>query len=264
VFADPLWDDGRAEISVYTGTTRQYDQVRPTGLRLIVVKEDLLAGTLVKSDLGPLPGRTLAAIKLNAIADFVTGTYAYHEMATVMLDRASAEVLKETVSHTEGCGITFVRVGPKAGRLVHEAHSYWEGEADREVEVRWPGAPRLWRDALPLTLRNWCEAAQPFERVVWLLPGQVAGRSPIEATRPVRATIRMAGTTPLAVPAGRYTARRFSVVTPAGVDELWFDAEAPHVLLRIDTSAGRHLELARTRRLDYWNHRANGDERLLE
>src|SRR6185369_11104934 len=59
VFADRLWDDGKAEFSIYSGTTPRYGQARATEMRLIVVKEDLLRDALVKSDRGPVPGRTL-------------------------------------------------------------------------------------------------------------------------------------------------------------------------------------------------------------
>src|SRR5437879_1214370 len=107
IFASPLWDDGKAEFSVYSGVTNRYGQERATDAHLVVVKEDLLRQSLVKSDAGPLPGRTVTAIKLNFIADFPTGTYTYHQMATVMFERATFDVLKETMSHTEGCGITF-------------------------------------------------------------------------------------------------------------------------------------------------------------
>ena len=263
---DPIWDDGKAEFSTYSGTTERYGQPRPTRARTIVVKEDLLRSTLVKSDAGPVPGRTLEALKLIFIADFPTGTYAYHQMASLFFERASLEVLKESMSHTEGCGVTFVRVGPKAGRLTHETHSYWEGEADRETQVAWPAGdrPRLWWDALPVALRPWTEGRDRFEARVWLLPSQVSGRSPIESTRPVGATLRGQGSWPLEVPAGRFETRRIAVITRAGADLFWFDRRPPHVLVMVQTAAGRKLKLEKTGRLDYWNHRDPGDEKLVE
>jgi hypothetical protein len=262
----PLWDDGKAEFSTYSGTTERYGKPRPTRARIIVVKEDLLRSTLVKSDAGPLPGRTIEALKLIFIADFPTGTYAYHQQASLFFERASLEALKESMSHTEGCGITFVRVGPKGGRLTHEAHSYWDGEADRETPVVWPAGdrPRLWWDALPVALRPWVEGRDRFETRVWLLPTQVSGRSPIESTRPVEATLRGQGSWPLDVPAGHFETRRIAVITPAGVDLFWFDRRPPHVLVMVQTAAGRRLKLERTQRLDYWNHRDPGDEKLVD
>ena len=261
---DPLWDDGKAEFSTYVGTTERYGQTRPTEARLIVVKEDLVRATLVKSDAGPVPGKTLEAIKLNFLADFPTGTYTYHQMATVMFERATLDVLKETMSHTESCGITFVRVGPKNGRLVHETHSYWDGEADREVEVRWPAGERLYWDALPVSLRRWVASGKtPFETQAWMLPSQISGQSPIGSTKPGRATIRVTDGGTIEVPAGRFASRRIEVATTAGTDAFWFDVRFPYVMLKMETHAGRRLALRKTQRLDYWNHHAVGDEKLL-
>jgi hypothetical protein len=265
VLTDPLWDDGRAEYSIYRGTTLRYGQLRSTEARLIVVKEDLLRDALVKSERGPLQGRTVEAVKMNFIADFRTGTYDYHQMASVFFERASMEVLKENMSHTEGCGITTVRVGPERGRWMHHAHSYWEGEADRAVPFAWPDTrrPHLFWDALPVSLRRWVADDGPAERMVWLLPSQVSGHAPLAATRPVSAAVRTADGGMLETPGGRFPTRRFDVITPAGTDTLWFDTRFPHVLVRLRTAAGRRLDLAGTRRLDYWNHHMNGDEKQL-
>src|SRR5262249_8624335 len=155
-------------------------------------------------------------------------------------DRRTLEVLKEVTSHTEACGITYVRVGPERGRWMHHAHSYWEGEADREVPLAWPaGGEHLFWDALPVSLRPFLEGdAPPFEGEVWVPPSQLTGRSPIENTRPVRARLRLNAAAPLEVPAGRFTARRFDLVTDKGTDSFWFDGKSPHVLLGMDTAAG--------------------------
>lgn len=265
VLADRLWDDGRAEVAIYRGVTPRYGQDRATEMRLIAVKEDLLRDAWVKSERGPLPGRTVEAVKLVVVADFQTGTYSYHQTATVFFERASMEVLKEAMSHTEQCGITFVRVGPVNGRWIHEAHSYWEGEGDRRVPLVWPAGrrERLFWDGLPVSLRRWVAAGRPGSTEVWLLPSQISGRSPIESTRPVAARVEVGGRGPLAVPAGRFEAREVRVVTAAGTDRFWFDAAFPHLLLRMETSWGRKVALERTLRLDYWNHHMNGDERAL-
>lgn len=263
-FASPLWDDGKAEYSIYTGVTSRYGQPRPTEARMVVVKEDLVRATLVKSDSGPVQGKTIPAIKLNWSADFETGTYTYHQAVTVMFDRASLGPLKETMVHHELCGITTVRVAPEDGHLVHRADSYWDGEATRTVRVNWPEGLPLWWDALPVSLRGWAGRTQPFELRVVLLPSQVSGRSPLASTQPVDATLRLVKVEPLTVPAGRFTAARFSIETKDGVDTFWFDARTPYVMLRVDTHEGRSLALKKSVRLDYWNHHMNGDERLVE
>ncbi len=264
LFTSSLWDDGRAEYSIYTGVTERYGQPRPTEARMIVVKEDLVRATLVKSDSGPIPGKTVTAIKMNFSADFLTGTYTYHQAVTVMFDRARLSPLKEVMAHHELCGITFVRVGPVDGRLVHEAHSYWDGEADRTVPVEFPQGAALWWDALPVSLRLWAGRTKPFAMPVWLLPTQISGQSPLANTRPVRATLRLVDVGPLTVPAGEFTSVKFSIATPGGADTFWFDARAPHAMLRFDTHEGRSLQLKKSLRLDYWNHHMNGDERLVD
>ncbi len=265
ILANSLWDDGRAEFSIYSGTTERYGQTRPIEERLIVVKEDLLDGTLVKSDSGPIEGQTITAIKLNTIADYPTGTYTYHEMSTVMFERASLSVLKETMSHTEGCGITFVRVGPKHGALVHEAHSYWDGEADRETVVDWPAGAHTFADGLPVWLRQWMGGAEPRAWwSVWLMPPQVSGRSPLASTRPIQARITRTDGGTLRVPAGAFATRRFDVATSTGTDSYWLDRRFPYVMVRLESAAGRRLELRKTLRLDYWKHNMNGDESILK
>ncbi len=264
VGSDPLWDDGKAEISIYGGTTPRYGTDRPTSARIVVVKEDLLRDALVKSDAGPIPGRTREVLKLVFVAEFPTGSYFYRQAATTFLARPGLEVLKENMSHFDNCGVTYVRVGPKNGRLTHEAHSYWEGEADREVPISWPGAMHTHWDALPLWLRQWAGEAAPPELKVWLLPGQIMGRSPIENTRPVQAIVRVTDGGMLEVPAGRFASRKIAVTTPAGTDLFWFDRRSPHVLLRLETAAGSRLALQKTVRLDYWNHKAPEDARLLQ
>jgi hypothetical protein len=260
----PLWDDGRAELSQYEGTTQRYGQPRPTRARIVIVKEDLLRDARVKSESGPVPGRTDEVLKVVFVAEFTTGSYSYRQAATTFLDRRSLETLKESMSHFDGCGITYVRVGPKQGRVVHEAHSYWEGEADREVALVWPagGAQQVYWDALPLWLRG--QIAGGGASKVLLLPSQVAGRSPIEATKPVAADVRWSDAGTIAVPAGRFAARLAEVTTAGGTDRFWFDAKFPHVLLKMESAAGRSLALRKTQRLDYWNHHAVGDEKLTE
>lgn len=268
-FRSPRWDDGRAELSTYTGTTMRYGQPRPTTARIILVKEDLVRATLVKSDAGPVPGRTVEVLKHVFVADFPTGTYAYHQVAMLFFARGTLEFLKEVMSHSESCGITFVRIANERGHLTHEAHSYWDGEADRRATITWPAGarPRLAWDALPVWLRSLprgegADAAIP----IWLLPSQVSGHAPLANTRPVAATVRLATPTPqtVRVPVGAMPAYRYTVETAAGRDTFWIAAQAPHPLVRLATAAGRRLELVKTQRLDYWNRHAVGDERLLD
>lgn len=262
----PLWDDGKAEFSTYTGTTLRYGQLRPTTARFLLVKEDMVRATLVKSDSGPIPGKTVEVLKQIFIADFPTGTYSYHQMASLFFDRTTLGLYKETMSHTESCGMTFVSIAFGAGGLTHEANSYWDGEAARRTMITWPQPARpgvLW-DGLPVWLRSLPRGDEKGVTAVWLLPTQISSHSPVANTQPVAATIRMGAGETVRVPAGEIATIRYTVESAAGRDTFWIAAAAPHTLVRMATAAGRRLELASTRRLDYWKHSSNGDERLIE
>lgn len=261
--ADRLWDDGRAEFSQYAGVTRRYGEDRATRARIVIVKEDQLESSLVKSDRGPLPGRTREVLKIVFAAEFNTGSYFYRQAATTFLDRRTLAMRKLATSHFDGCGITTVRVAPRGGRWMHQASSYWEGEGERTIPVEWPAgdAPRVLWDALPLWLRGRLAGGMPAR--IALLPGQVGGRSPVASARAAIATVRVADGGEVAVPAGRFGTRRVDVAAGAGTDRFWFAAEYPHVLVRLETADGRRLELVKTQRLDYWRHHAEGDERLI-
>jgi hypothetical protein len=80
----------------------------------------------------------------------------------------------------------------------------------------------------------------------------------------VAATIRWSDAGTIEVPAGRFTARLAEVESPGGTDRFWFDASFPHVMLKLETAAGRSLTLRKTQRLDYWKHHAVGEEKLVE
>ena len=105
-------------------------------------------------------------------------------------------------------------------------------------------------------------SGRPPQRV-WLLPSQVAGRSPAAAARPVEALLKVRDAGRISVPAGTFAARLVEVTIGRDTDRLWFDAAAPHVMLRMETASGRKLALRKTQRLAYWEHQGNGDEALL-
>lgn len=262
LLSDPLWDDGKAEVSTYRGTIVHYGKSRPLRVRLIAVKEDMDLAQRVKSDAGPVPGRTATVIKLNAIRDFPAGTYDYHQMSSSFLDRATGELLKLAMSSTEGCGITFVEVLPGVAGWRHVSHSYFDGEADRDL-VLVPDARRraVAADALPLWLRR-LDLTHGQLATVDLLPGQLAGR--VRDTTFVRATIDVAGT-PDAHGLPVSVSFRDGPGQGSRTDRYWFDPAWPHPLVRFE--GGRDatvFERVKTLRLAYWEKTDPGDERLLE
>lgn len=262
VFADSLWDDGRAEITVYEGTIERYGVARPLAARIIVVKEDMDMEQSVKSAAGPVEGRTRPMLKQNLIRDFRTGTYDYHQMCSTFLDRRSGNVAKLVMSSSEGCGITFVELLPSSHGWDRVSHSYWDGEGDStqhgiDGEFGHPGTPM---DALPLWLRRLdLESGQKF--MAYLLPSQVSNRVASLRVMPWQIEI-----------IGRADKNGLPVLVhdrsdpgASRTDRYWFDPVWPHPLVRFEGGADATvLTRVKTTRLAYWEKTAPGDEKLIE
>ncbi len=259
-FADPVWDDGQAEFSTYRGTIDQDGHERPLSARMIAVKEEFDLAQGVKSDPGAAAGRTTTAIKLNVIREFASGTVSYHQMASVFFERASLAPLKLTMASSDGCGISYVEVIPGADQWRHSSRSYWQGEAARELAIDAPGSgpPIILWDGLPLWLRS-LDLRTPQRFEIRLLPGQMSAR--VQATRFIPAGIQVFGREE-----SKGLRVRLSYRNAQGRrsgDTLWFRAEPPHVLRRIERGDGLVLDLVRTQRLAYWTKTAPGDEALV-
>ena len=256
---DPLWDDGKAEVSLYDVEEPRYGTMRRFEARMIVVKEDLRIDTHVKSDRGPIPGETQEVLKLNHLRVIPTGAYDYHQMLSVHLDRASLRPVKLSMAHFESCGITFVEVLPGSGALQHVSHSYWDGEADRTLSI--PFAPEdFLRDALPLQLRG-MDLAKPASRKVKVFPTQIGGRVGQPAVVPM--DLRLKPARRIEVPAGTFEAYEVELEAPDGKERFFFETSFPHRLIKMETAAGGVYALRTSLRLDYWNHHDPGDEKLL-
>src|SRR3989304_1678639 len=75
---DPLWDDGRAEVSLYDARRPQYGKIESYQAVFIVVKEDFHRELLVKAD-PPYEGKPLLPVlKLNAIHSYWTAHHPSH------------------------------------------------------------------------------------------------------------------------------------------------------------------------------------------
>lgn len=248
------WDDGNAEFSVYDATGRFEGQERAFTARILVVKEDFVRGSLVKSDHGPVPGKTFEVLKLNYLHDVPTGTYAFHQMASVFFDRESFLPVKLAASSMEACGLTYAVAHPDGNTLRHESHSYWDEEGDRQLALAWEEGA-VFYDSLPLWLRG-LDLTKRARYEVPLFPTQVRnrignpvlGRAEVELRGPDRA---------------RGGALAVAVRHPGGEDRLWFRKAEPRVLARWEAADGRVLVLRKTLRIPYWERTAPEDEELL-
>ena len=251
---DALWDDGNAEFSVYDGRTRLERRERSFEAKIIVVKEDFVRQQLVKSDHGPLPGKTFEVLKMNLVRDIPTGLYTFHQMVSVFCDRQNLQPVKYAASSLESCGLVSVVAKPRDGSLQHVSHSYWDEEGDRTLMLEWPPNAAFY-DALPLWLRGFdLEAPARFQ--IELLPTQWRNR--VGTPELTRASVEFLG--PDTARGGRLAVRlRRGEVE----DRLWFEAENPHVLWRWEMGDGTTLVLRRTMRVPYWQRTAPEDQALL-
>ena len=257
---NPLWDDGRAEVDLYEARETFYGQPREFEARMIVVKEDFRTDLHVKSDAGRILGKTIETLKMNHLRMVPTGSYDYHQMVSVWLDREALRFVKLAMTGFESCGMTFVEILPEGDHLSHASHSYWDGEADRRLSIPF-GEGDLLEDALPLYLRG-IDFKRNEPLPVSVLPSQLTAR--VKGTTPVRMTLHVAGRETIQVPAGSFETYRVEVARPEGSDRYYVEAAFPHLLVELETAQGRLYRLKKTLRLDYWNHHAVGDEQLLK
>ncbi len=257
---DPVWDDGRAEVCVYDVTGPKEGATRAYSATSIVVKEDMDLAQRVKSDKGPVAGRTASVLKMNLFFDIPTGVYSHHLMSSAFYARDGWRLLKLVTSSQDGCGLTFAETLPRDNTLVRRGHSYWDGEADAvDSLVVTPDAVMM--DAMPL----WLRGMNLFWRGSYKMP--VIGSGLTNRLTPLKveqATIEFLGREALSVPAGNYDDVLHVRVTAGKTqDEFWFDARAPHPLVSMWRADGSRFVLAKYLRLDYWNYAKPGDERLL-
>ena len=246
---DPLWDDGRAEVSLYDARRPQYGKIESYQAVFIVVKEDFHRELLVKAD-PPYEGKPLLPVlNLNAIHSYWTANYPYHFLASVFVRRDDpAALVKLTVGSQEWCGNTFKEVKMGARPELH-THTYFDGEGDttRPLDLR-PGD--LLEDQLPLALRS-LRFVPGLELRRRVLPSLISNnlRRPLEF---VEAQITVIEERILSTPAGRFPAWVVKVRMEDESQLWWIEKAPPHAVLMMGSSDGRALLLKARARKPYW------------
>ena len=128
------WFDGLAEISTYALEQSRYGSPRMGSAVLIYVTEDFLPNAQVKADQKSKSTNTI--LKLNRTKNFLTGIYPYSIMTSVFSKLGQIRPLvKTTTSIQEWCGHTYLQLNRRGGLDV-KRHSYFEGEADRNLQFK--------------------------------------------------------------------------------------------------------------------------------
>ncbi len=131
------WYRGQAELTRYELEQARYGEIHRGDAVLIFVTEDFLPEEQVKDE-RRVPGAAgLSVLKLNFTRKFQTGIYPYSIMTSVFTPvAAGARTLKVSSSTQEWCGHTYEQLNLRDGAYRGVLHSYFQEEADREVEIR--------------------------------------------------------------------------------------------------------------------------------
>jgi hypothetical protein len=247
---DALWDDGQAEVALYEARRPQYGKLESYEALFIVVKEDFNTQLHVKAD-PPFEGKSLLPVlKLNAVHSYWSDNYPYHFLASVFVRREDPTALvKLTVGSQEWCGNTFKEVKTGGGRPELVFHSYFdtEGDGSRPLDL---GPGDLLEDQLPLALRG-LAFASGLETRRRILPSLISNnlRRPTEFQP---ATIAVVGEEKVATRAGGFSAWRVNLKMGELEQTWWFEKDAPHTLLKMESSDGRSWLLKARSRKRYW------------
>ncbi len=247
---ETLWGDGKAEYSFYDALEVRYGVPRETEVRQILVRENFLPNDKVKANDWKTQG-AYPVIKLNQIIRVPTGVYHYDQMHSSFWNAGTGDLEKFSLASMDSCGNSYKEGRVADDTLAYRAHTYWEGMSDvqRDSELP-PGA--LFYDELPFKLRllDW-ENATTFTAP---LTGSVVN-SKADALEFTEANFSVTATT---------EAKTVTVEHAGGTDVFTFAPTSPYILRSWTRADGGSLTLSGTTRLDYWNHNAPGDERLIE
>ncbi len=258
--ANPLWDDGRAEIDAYEASVRRYGVLRRLTAYLIVVKEDFSKKQLVKADPGHDPADLFTVLKLNHMIDYQTGIYTYHQMASAFFERPTMDLVKLSLTSNEWCGNTYKEYTRRAGGGALHAHTYWDNQAEATHDLP-AGADVVFYDALPLWIRSLPQAPGTV-RTLRLVPSQIDSKGARPEIRSV--TLRALGEERVNAPAGEFRALRWELLDGGPPETFWTARAYPHVLVAWDRPDGGRYRLKWTQRLAYWTLNRPGDEKYLE
>jgi hypothetical protein len=246
---EALWGDGRAELSIYTGTERRYDVARETEVRHILVREHFTADTQVKADDWRAPG-AYPVIKLNQILTVPTGTYRYDQGHSAFWRADTGGLIKFALTSNDSCGLTYKQGNFDGTRWRYRAFTYWDGMAETDTRAL-PPADALFYDELPFRLRllDWPRVTR---FTAPLMAGVIGSRADRLVWTPATFTVATGEAT-----------HAVTVDHARGRDRFVFDAASPHLLRRWERWDDTALDLRHSVRLPYWELNRPGDERLL-
>lgn len=128
------WYSGKAEITSYDLEQARYGEIRNGEAVLIYVTEDFLPKEQVKAN--SQNDENISVLKLNSTKQFTTGIYPYSIMQSCFYPlNGEQHALKVSASVQEWCGQVYMQLNNR-GDYVIKSHSYFQGEADQEINMK--------------------------------------------------------------------------------------------------------------------------------
>ena len=246
-FANPLWEDGKAEVCQYDAETVIYGKVRKHQITTIFVKEDFGTESKVKVDVSGSEKR-VTAIKVHSVEKIESANYPYQRARTTIASRTDlSALLRQTTSSQEWCGITSARIVRSGDHFEHRWDSYFEGEpvgkealptdsiTDHQLLLLARDFDFQEKKALEFTLLSGMESnkAGPLQRRA----ARMTSSKEVDFTSPL-------GTT------------HCRVVEVVCGDQLWMtlwvEVAQPHRIIGLDRFDGHKLRLRESKRWAYW------------
>ncbi|CAL66784.1 hypothetical protein [Christiangramia forsetii] len=127
------WYSGEAEITSYNLEQARYGEIREGEAVLIYVTEDFLPQEQVKT--WNKNEKNISVLKLNSTKNFLTGIYPYSIMQSSFFPlNGETHALKISASVQEWCGQAYTQLNNRENFNI-SSHSYFEGEADKQMEI---------------------------------------------------------------------------------------------------------------------------------
>lgn len=261
------WGDGRAELAGYELVTPRYGELRKGVAVAIFVTEPFSNESRVKADPGKHPkSDEFQVMKLNLIRDFPTGLYDYNLMTSVFVGVEPFDGLpagtpaKVSFSAQEWCGHVYEQVLFRRSGVESVAHSYFDGEADQELNLSFP-KNGISEDALFLWARG---LSAPFLKpgesaVTEVLLSLMTSRLQHKSLSWKKARLsRAKDIENTQAPGGTYQ----TMVMKASIEDgknwtFYVEDLPPHRLIKWENNEGETGALLKSERLVYWKMNAD-------
>lgn len=249
---DSYWADGKAEFDFYDARIMRDGQPRQCEVLHIALREPFDPKQWVKVDDWKKPG-VVPVVKLSQILNVPMGIYFHQQMHSTFWRIDNGQLLKWSLTHSDGFGNTFKEVRRFGDQLAFNWHTYWDGTADGSENIT-PPADGYFYDELPLRVRTIDFSKPSGEFEIQLAPSVIHSKKDTIAFKPAKVS---------------FTASErkidISIQHTGGTDKFVLDGNFPFLLREWSAADGSQLKLKNSLKVDYWNYGKNGDrERALK